>query len=1456
MKTLEDLKKYDYEQMKPVKSMAEMPPFKAMNLKDVRTLDDLDRYDAEKESIARILPRFQQPIMETQRQTIPTQESYSLVKQIQDKKKAQRESLLDGLPSSHVPQTLQTLPKLQYPFEKDNLMFRPDYKQADLFRKKFVDTATLGGSKLIDRSMEKLGDFAGLPKPKQEESYLGREEKYRQAEEEYPITSIAGTMAGYVQPATLYSGLAKSALQSGGKELFRDFIVRNLAKATEKGLTRGTAKAIGKATQLGAREAIAGAGLGLTEGLIGGEGIKGSLDRASEYGGYGAVGGALFPLLGRGIIKGKEVYQRSKIKPVTPDLKPFTLKTDKVYQPKPIEVSARPSAFERAKVPKGYDDVIGMGVELKPSTMKTFKADFKIGKPMAYKLGRDKTVQSIKDVPKYVQRIEEGANIPRATTDKPHGVYTTPSNVKSPHEDLGGAKYYWKVNDNANVMKFDTNEKFYSNRGERVAQSAGIVPARKFLGDDEVIRMMKTPRKQLAEELTEKYGTDFSKYYDQHEMVEAVGAIEAKNKGYDALYGVDKIDPEFSEFVALNNKAFSPVDSVPKRKIGLKPRTNEARLDIEQEPSAVATMRVEQKQHTKPPKPPKAKVEEPKKEPPKILQRDTTKQIQGQFERPEKKIKFKEIGSKLYTRLFNTNNPLSKFDRVTGANTELFASNSRRAGSTMAHIVNTASVNKKGEVIGESFNSVLKDLKTGTAKNYFGNDSDMVDIFQDYILHKHNISRMKQEKPVFGPDVTAEQSQNVVKWYEQKYPEMKSVKERLQKVYNDLFDSWTDDLVSKELKSKLKEMYPDYVPTGRVLENTPLSQAKGKKGYVNQEAPLKKATGGTSKIQNTLESYIAMIDKTIKASKNNEVGLELLNTLRNSGESFDDIARIVGKPEKLKDIEPSELISDLSEQYTRGRTAKDNIIRVMEKGNLVEIEIKDRELLRNLRGLTEGDSNVVIRMGRSITNPFKALITSKNPLFTVGNIARDIPTAYINSVIRKNPLFFVTDAGRAVKKMITNDKMWQEYLALGGETANFVARDPKQLNKAISQTIKGKNVVKKGFDKVGESIQEVNNFGESMNRFAEYMRTIEKHGDDYLTKMKALKNAAEITTDFSRHGDWIKAMDSWMPYLNPSFQGLDKFGRNLKNKPVKTIAKSLISITAPTLVLNAINNKYAKEAYDKLDNRTKDTYFLIPRDDGTFYKIPKTYQNGAIFGSLFERLIRVSQGQDISEAFKGFGGTLSTNFSPVGSLNPLASLVLAPALYNLQVNKDFAGRTIEPEYLKGRSPELRYDEKTSEMAKTIGSVISNSTGLSPKQIEYLIDSYTGYIGDFLIPATTQGKKAVEPLKRKFIADPLYNNQSIQDFYENREILKIEANDFNIKNDVPSKVVTPYEKRLSSFNKVASRITELKNQIVKIKKSDKSDAEKIKLERELQTEVLMLVEKMNLKYKEFIKKKEE
>lgn len=165
-------------------------------------------------------------------------------------------------------------------------------------------------------------------------------------------------------------------------------------------------------------------------------------------------------------------------------------------------------------------------------------------------------------VSKYgVQRIEE-PNVP-TSFDKPQGLYTTPSNVKSPHTDLGGAKSDFVINPNAKEVVVDTSGIALKPRG--IDQMAtNLVWLRQNLPEAaSLIRDKQMPelKKMFSSEFPD---TDWSRYSEIQDMIEGYAGLKARQQGIDIIRGIDKSDPSFSEVVILNKDKVLPLDEAKK----------------------------------------------------------------------------------------------------------------------------------------------------------------------------------------------------------------------------------------------------------------------------------------------------------------------------------------------------------------------------------------------------------------------------------------------------------------------------------------------------------------------------------------------------------------------------------------------------------------------------------------------------------------------------------------------------------------------------------------------------------------------------------------------------------------------------------------------------------------------------------------------------------------------------
>jgi hypothetical protein len=751
----------------------------------------------------------------------------------------------------------------------------------------------------------------------------------------------------------------------------------------------------------------------------------------------------------------------------------------------------------------------------------------------------------------------------------------------------------------------------------------------------------------------------------------------------------------------------------------------------------------------------------PKIEAPKVeLPKPSNKVV---MEPQKNKFSFKEAWTKFRTAATDNQAAIGDFSKKAGDSTSILASNSRNVGGTVDYILRDGLVDRAGNKIGLSLREASEKIPKGKEEDFW-----------TYMSQRHNIDRARENKNVIA-NYTTEMSEQAVKEIEAANPGFKSAGDEVTNWIDKFMREWgvKAGTVDEQIYNDLRQTYKSYFPTQREFSQLESSMPDSvRKQFVDNVTPIRKATGSERDINNPIENIMNLVNRTVRTARYNEVGQSLLNSVRQS-------------PDKLREL--AEVIPTQEGMFAN----TDNVISVLEGGKPVYLRINDKMLLDALKGLPRVINNAKVM--RAISNGFKGLITQKNPLFAIRNIFRDVPTAYIYGSTA-NPFKFGADLVKAGRDIVTNGENFQRYRAVGGGGSNFFSQGAEKA---------AQNLNKGGFHPL-EAIEYFNNMTETAPRLAEFTRVLEKTGD----VQKALDAANNVTVNFARGGNVTKAAEPFVPYLNAGVQGLDRFFRAFKDPKtaVSTLIKGGIAITAPEVALYLINKDDPN--YQALDNRTKDTYFLIPKGDGTFWKIPKSRELGVLFGSLFQRSMRAQEGEE--NAFKGFGNTLATNFSPA---NPIENNILAPLAINIPKNKDFAGRSIVPQgmIMDKRSPYLQFDEKSTEIAKAIGQYANAAGiegGLSPKQIDYLIKSYTGIIGQLGMPATTKGGDPLKTISQQFTSDPTYSNQALTDFYDNSERYASAAKDNNLLNNIPSGDVTPQEQINNMFSKASEKMSEL------------------------------------------------
>ena len=677
-----------------------------------------------------------------------------------------------------------------------------------------------------------------------------------------------------------------------------------------------------------------------------------------------------------------------------------------------------------------------------------------------------------------------------------------------------------------------------------------------------------------------------------------------------------------------------------------------------------------------------------------------------------------------------------------------------------------------------------------------------------------------KNKPVFGAnekraaDITAEESRAIIAEYEKRYPEFKESAEEVWAYSRNLQKMRVEaGLLSQESADIMAEYYPHYVPSFRDKKGGVGLGTVKNDSQLAVNSTVKKAVGGGEDIYDIEESIAIQTRQTIKAIKMNQ----LANAVYDSAVASGDTTYVL-TAEAAEQVKNSDPDTDIDIDIK----PKNNQIVFYKDGKKVAMNVSE-EIFKGFKGVTEGSvpDSPLLKLTSKVLGGFKNLVTQYSPAFAARNFIRDMQDAIINT---KHPGKFATHVKAALMGMVNNDSDWQNYLAYGGFASTVFdakgfqnevdARGFEELKKISGIDAKDFKSMAIPLQNLLKFIGNANSFIEQLTRFTEYKASIAA-GDSIEV---AINNSAEVTTNFSRHGATVKKLNATViPFLNASVQGFDKMLRVIsgpfKEKSLTALAILLAKIVAIGItpqILNMIMNG-DDEDYNDLTDEVKSNYFLIKVGD-QFIKIPRGRLAGA-FGGFVNQMRNVSRGEGFDAA--GYTESIVANLTPVDSF----SRDIFSPFRDVATNTTWYGGEIEGRQFDNVRPSQRYDESTSSIAIALGQAFN----YSPKKIHYLLDQYSGVIGDFVLPATTK-KAEKDYLSANFLLDPKTNNKLSDQFYKLYDEAQYAKNEGD---------VTAYY-QLKHLNDVKDSVSELYDQITEIQRSDLSNTEKLQQTRVIRT----------------------
>lgn len=580
-------------------------------------------------------------------------------------------------------------------------------------------------------------------------------------------------------------------------------------------------------------------------------------------------------------------------------------------------------------------------------------------------------------------------------------------------------------------------------------------------------------------------------------------------------------------------------------------------------------------------------------------------------------------------------------------------------------------------------------------------------------------------------------------------------------------------LIDKDARAKWATEY--YVPFYRQDEAEGIFTApRTKRGLSHQTAAIKALKGGTLPTNDLLTNMLTGWTKRIDAAMKNKALLEVVDNLKGSEFLSDESPRfqqvlisrsqiaqqirkdrkalamaadMLGLPEGSKFLKvANQLMKPENEGFeklwTKVAPTDPDIIRVQRGGKNEYYRVNDESLLRGLKFM-EGSvfNDPITRIGRT----FKRLLTTgvtASPDFILRNFIRDAAHAWM---INKDGFVLGKDSIKGMRDALREDQDYRDLMFAGGSfQGGYVhGADPEASAQIIRRALEKKGFTKSQQDSylgslvntpakaaamLGKGWQSYRGLGdkvENANRLSTYKAALAAGK----SKRQAAFEAKDLM-DYSLRGNFAAAQ--WftdvVPFLNARLQGLYKLGRAMKDDKTviaKEVALKGAYIALFSLLLAGINDD--DERYQELQDWDKDMHWHIFLGDQHF-RIPKPFELGLIFGTIPERLLHALTGtQDGGDLAKA----VSNGVFQTLAFNPVPQFY--QPIRELQANRNFfRDMPIEDMSDEGKLPEARFDERTSAIGRALGQVTGPTLGISPKQLDHLVQGYTGTLGGYVL----------------------------------------------------------------------------------------------------------------------------
>ena len=572
-------------------------------------------------------------------------------------------------------------------------------------------------------------------------------------------------------------------------------------------------------------------------------------------------------------------------------------------------------------------------------------------------------------------------------------------------------------------------------------------------------------------------------------------------------------------------------------------------------------------------------------------------------------------------------------------------------------------------------------------------------------------------------------------------------------------------ILSQEQFDKIKKDNPSYIPFDRIIDKDFfIGGPVAKKAFTEAKNPLRMIKGSELPIVNPFESIIKNTFLLLDRAERNQVA-----------KSLAQLKNLVPDDISVEKIPVVEVAAEGDKSIFRPNrfSPPRGVIEYYDGGVRKWLKIDNENLYNAMSGLSETQVGFMVKLLSKPSNWLRTGVVI-SPEFWARNSIRDQFTAFLQTDFNPKSLF---DTVGSIADILGKRETYYDWLRSGGAYSGFVDVNRDNLVKILEDVKKDPNLIWKL--NILQTAQDISSVIENATRLGVYKRAKIRGKSD----VEAGFRGREATVDFARRGTMMKEINALWAFFNPSLQGVDKFMRTMRDKPKETTLKALATITLPSVLLWAINND--DDEYKEMAPWLKDLFWNF-KIGGAWYRVPKPYMYGQLFGSSVERFLDYLKTKDL-DAIKQFRQSIIDAASPIqgdetGILMPTAA---RPLIENATNWSFFRQAPLVGGTKAALAPPLQYGAGTTEAAKKIGGLIN----YSPAKLENLVRGWTGTTGYDMLKLASLVMDDKKPKPPKQASDyffvkgftsrnPMISPESGNRFYGNWATLDSEYKSYN------------------------------------------------------------------------------